>query len=325
MGDRIHPSDRSSKFPGDRVDAVKTASVVVNWGPPDDAIAALHSLARMNHPPDLIVCVDNGSSAEALFELGDRMPESTILIELGANLGVAAANNAGIAYAISHGAEWTLLLNSDATVDPECMTRCLVEATAAPRIAALGPAVTFAGQPDLLWFAGGDVSDWFAFPRHRGLLASASSPPPTADVGYLATCCALVSSAAFLAVGPFREDYFMYYDDTEWCQRARDAGWRCRYLGEVLCAHAVSASGGRRGSLGLSENMAYYLARNPLRFALETRNPARRVSRVAGILAVYGSFNGWRALKSRRRAVASAYLQGLADAVRGRMGRRQPS
>jgi GT2 family glycosyltransferase len=173
-----------------------------------------------------------------------------------------------------------------------------------------------------LWFAGGSVSDWFAYPRHRGLLQPAASSPPSSDVGYLATCCALVSSAAFRAIGPFREDYFMYYDDTEWCQRARAAGWRCRYLGEVLCAHAVSASGGDRGSLGLTENMAYYLARNPLRFALETRELLRRITRVAGILVVYGGFNAWRILKSRQRAIAVAYLQGLRDAARGRMGPR---
>ena len=114
----------------------------------------------------------------------------------------------------------------------------------------------------------------------------------------------------------------MYYEETEWCQRARAAGWTCRYLGEVLCAHAVSASGGRRGSLGLSENIAYYLARNPLRFALETKGVIRRTSRVVGLLTVYASFNAWRILRSRRPAIASAYLQGLADAVRGQMGPR---
>ena len=114
----------------------------------------------------------------------------------------------------------------------------------------------------------------------------------------------------------------MYYDDTEWCQRARAAGWRCRYLGEVLCVHAVSASGGRRGSLGLSEDMAYYLARNPLRFALDTKGVVRRVSRVVGILTVYAVFNAWRTLRSRSPTIARAYLQGLADAVRAQMGPR---
>ena len=94
------------------------------------------------------------------------------------------------------------------------------------------------------------------------------------------------------------------------------------HLGEVLCAHAVSASGGRRGSLGLSENIAYYLARNPLRFALDTPQPLRRISRVAGLLTVYAGFNAWKALRSDEASIASSYMQGLTDALRGRMGKR---
>jgi GT2 family glycosyltransferase len=296
--------------------------VTVNWGSPTDTIVALRSLASMTPPPDLIICVDNGSSAEALSRLRAGMPKDTVLIENAENLGVAAANNVGLEYALSHDVDWTLLLNNDAMVEAKCLDRCMAEATAAPRVAVVGPAVTFADRPHLLWFAGGNVSDWFAYPRHRGLLQPAASPPPSSDVGYVSACCALVSSAAFRSLGPFRADYFMYYEETEWCQRARAAGWRCRYLGEVLCAHAVSASGGRRGSLGLAENMAYYLARNPLRFALDTPQALRRLTRVVGLLTVYGAFNAWRAIKSGQRAVASAYMQGLADAFRGRMGKR---
>jgi GT2 family glycosyltransferase len=301
---------------------VKAASITVNWGPPTDTIVALQSLASMVPPPELIICVDNGSSAEELSQLRANMPKDTVLIEVGENIGVAAAHNLGMEYALSRDVDWTLLLNNDASVEVACLDRCMAEATATPCVAVVGPAVIFADQPHLLWFAGGNVSDWFGYPRHRGLLQPAASPPPSSDVGYVSGCCALLSSAAFRSLGPFRADYFMYYEETEWCQRARAAGWRCRYLGEVLCTHAVSASGGQRGSLGLTENMAYYLGRNPLRFALDTQQWLRRFTRVVGLLTVYGAFNAWRAIKSGQRAVASAYIQGAADAFRGRMGKR---
>lgn len=301
---------------------MKTASLTINWGSPKDTVIALQSLAAMTVRPDLIICVDNGSSQEHLAELRAGMPTDTVLLELGVNTGVAYANTAGMEYAIAHGAEWTLFLNNDATVNPKCMERCLTEALGDERIAIVGPAVVFADRPDRLWFAGGRLSDWFAYSRHQGLNEPAEVPPPTSDVGYIPTCCALVSSAAWRDVGPVHADYFMYYEDTEWCQRARAAGWKCRYLGEVLADHAVSASGGLRGSLGLTENMAYYMARNPLRCALQTRG-VRRITRCAGLFTVWAGFNAWRIIQSRNPAVARAYLQGLADAVRGRMGQRQ--
>ena len=301
---------------------MKTASLTVNWGSPKDTLAALQSLASMITPPDLIVCVDNGSSAEHVAELRQGAPKKTAIIQLTENMGVAAANNVGMDFVVAHDVDWTLLLNNDATVDRRCLNRCMAEAALGERIAIVGPAVVFGDRPDLLWFAGGEVSDWFAYTRHRGLRQPAAALPATSDTGYVSTCCALVSSAAWRSVGPFRADYFMYYDDSEWCQRARASGWRCRYLGEVLCVHAVSASGGRRGSLGLSENMAYYLARNPLRFALETKGLVRKTSRIVGLLTVWATFNAWRTLRSGRPAIARAYVQGLADAVRGRMGPR---
>ena len=304
---------------------VKTASITVNWGSPKDTVVALRSLAAMSTPPDFIICVDNGSSAHHVAELRTAISEGMVLIELPDNTGVANANNVGLEYAMTHGVDWTLLLNNDATVLPDCLSRCLDEAATSDKIAVVGPAVTFTDQPDVLWFAGGYVSDWLAFPRHRALRHPVTRMPRTSDCGYVSTCCALVSMVAWRAVGSFRADYFMYYDDTEWCQRARTAGWKCRYLGEVLSTHAVSATGGRRGSLAISENMAYYLARNPMRFALETRSATRRASRVVGLLTVYGAFNAWRTLRSGSPAIARAYVQGLADAVRGRMGPRPTS
>ena len=234
----------------------------------------------MTTRPDLIICVDNGSSGPQVLELRTGMPKDTVLIELPENMGFAAATNVGMEYALAHGVDWTLFLNNDATVDPECLSRCMAEAVSGERIAIVGPAVTFADRPDAIWFAGGEVNDWFAFPRHRGLGQPVSSLPTTSDTGYVSACCALVSSASWRSLGPFRVDYFMYFEDAEWCQRVRDGGWRCRYLGEVLCMHAVSASSGRRGSLDLSETMAYYLARNPLRFALG--NGWIRTSNLAG-------------------------------------------
>jgi GT2 family glycosyltransferase len=302
--------------------AIKTASVVINWGPPKDTLAALQSLAAMNLQADFLICVDNGSSASDLSELRRHAPSQTILLELPANVGFPGAINIGMERALAEGVDWTLILNNDATVSPNCLAECVHEAMNTEKVAVVGPAVTFADRPDLLWFAGGEVSDWFAFTRHRSLKRPATKLPPTSDTEFVSACCALLSSDAWRSIGPFRSDYGIYYEDAEWCQRARKAGWRCRYLGQVLCRHAVSSTMVQRGSLGLSENAAYYLARNPMRFALDTENAVLRVSRVVGLLTIWATYNGWRILLGGRARVAGAYLQGLRDAVRGHMGLR---
>jgi GT2 family glycosyltransferase len=95
---------------------VKVASLTVGWGLPEDTVVALRSLASMALPPDLIICVDNGSSAEDVSQLRANMPEETVLIEAGENLGFDTGCNLGIEYALFHDVDSTLLLNNDATV-----------------------------------------------------------------------------------------------------------------------------------------------------------------------------------------------------------------
>jgi GT2 family glycosyltransferase len=299
---------------------VRTAAVVVDWRRPDDTLAALRSLADMAKPPDVLVCVENGSSSEDVAVVRETAPPATKVVELPQNIGWPSAVNLGVAQTLDAGADWILLLNNDAKVERNCLGRLIEEATRYPRVAAAGPAISFADHPERLWFGGGEVSDWFAFTRHRGLMASSAKPPASSDTGFITGCCMLVSGTAWRDMGPFRADFFAYYEDAEWCQRVRAGGWRCRYVGEVLCTHAVSATWLEQGSLGLSEATAYYKARNPLRFALETKALGRRLTRILGVLVVWNAYHAWILLQLRRADVAMAYLRGMIDAVRGHMG-----
>ncbi len=297
------------------------AAVVVVWRDEPLTFSSIESLAALEPGPDLIVCVAQECSPGFVATLRSRHP-AVELVEVGDNLGFAGGVNTGMAVAVGREMDWVLLLNNDATVDARCLQVLLDEVVHEPDVAVAGPAIRVADRPDELWFGGGVHSARFAFTRHTGLRRPASHPPPTSDTDKGWGCCVLVSVAAWRALGPFRDDYFLYYEDVEWCRRARDAGWRCRYVGQVLCTHALGVSSGQRGSLGLSDNTAYYLARNPLRFALDTPEPVRRLTRVLGILVVWGSYNVLRIARTRRWSVARAYLQGTSDAAHRRMGPR---
>jgi GT2 family glycosyltransferase len=131
----------------------------------------------------------------------------------------------------------------------------------------------------------------------------------------------LISVEAWKEIGPYRDDYFMYCEDVEWCERARKAGWKCLYVGEVLCWHAGSATAATRGELSLTPTSAYYVGRNSMRFALETRNLALRASRIAGVATIWAAHNA-RRLRGAPPKTVQAYIEGLRDAFSGRMGPR---
>jgi GT2 family glycosyltransferase len=283
-------------------------------------VEALESVRASSVEPEMLICVAQEYSARDLAVLADAAgPEG--LVALDDNIGFAPAVNLGMARAVESGIEWMLVLNNDATIAGDCIERCLKEALIDDRIALVAPAIAYADDRRRLWFADGRHSDWLDVPWDRGPFHGPFTPPPSRDCDYAPTCCVLLSTTAWRDVGAYRAEFFMYYEDVDWCNRARSRGWRIRYLGEVLCRHEMASSAGESGSRYLTETSAYYLARNPLRHALDSPG-LRRVTRVLGILAIWGAWNATRIRPSEWPTVGRAYLEGLSDGWSRRMGRR---
>ena len=263
--------------------------------------------------PETIVCVVQEAAVPESWRAVEQ--PALRIVELSDNLGFADAANLGVETAMESGAEWILLLNDDAVVEPSCLASCVQEARSDPSIAAVGPAVVFEDRPDTIWFAGGRHSDDFLYTRHNALGRPVDELPPTSDTDYIAGCCMLVRATAWHELGGFRKDFFLYYEDAEWCLRARGAGWRCRYLAGGAVPHRVSSStqGGHRA---LSPTSAYYRARNQLRFGARhtagqaTHSYCRRVVHLDAVSRVGSSLVP---TTGRRRAPTSkAYATGSA-------------
>jgi hypothetical protein len=271
--------------------------------------------------PDVSICIAQEFTTAERKEFEDQAPPGVMTLYIQQNIGFARSINLAMERAIGLGAEWVLVLNNDATVDHGCLEVC-VNAGLDPCVGAISPAIRFMDSPDQLWYGGGRLNPRLGYPRHNGLHTKVGNVPPTSDTQYIPACCALYSTAAWRDVGPFKSEYFMYFEDVDWSVRARSRGWKLRYVGQVLASHAVGVSSGQRGSTGLTANPAYYLARNPLRFALEAEHLRLRASRVFGYAMVWSPYNALRLARARDLNVGRAYLEGLRDGLLGRMGPR---
>ncbi len=103
---------------------------------------------------------------------------------------------------------------------------------------------------------------------------TASSRPPvdgTDEIGYLAGSCLLIIRAAWDAVGPLDEDYFLYSEEMDWAQRARDRGWRLALAHEVGVAHG--AAGTVADDAGASRRSSDLLHASQIRFLTSHRGP----------------------------------------------------
>ena len=100
----------------------RLAGVVLNFRTPDDTILAVQSLRGSTRPPDDLIVVDNDSGPGCRDRVAG-LHASIRYLSAGANLGFSGGMNVGIRAALARGARAVLLLNSDATVMPECVAR----------------------------------------------------------------------------------------------------------------------------------------------------------------------------------------------------------
>ena len=151
-------------------------------------------------------------------------------------------------------------------------------------------------------FAGGKLELKRGFGRHvEGAL------------DYLTGACICFSRSAWETVGPFDEDLFLYYEDVDWCLRARALGVPLSVANDARAAHSGGASSGG----GQGETWAYYSTRNRL-WILEQQSGPRRARREAMRTSLRAHV---RAVRTARRGVAHAKLAGVRDWSNHSMGR----
>ena len=284
---------------------MQLVAVVLSYNGREDTLAALASLRGID-----TVVVDNGSADGSADAVAERFPEVE-LVRAGVNLGFAAGNNVGIRRALDRGADWVLLLNNDAEVEPGLVDALAAAAAARPDAGVLACKVLFADS-DRLWYAGAGFHPYLGRSRHDGF-GKPDGPGALGDTGRATGAAMAVSRAAIGAAGLLDEELFLYAEDLEWCLRIREAGFAIVYVPDARVRHRVSAAAGGAGS----PTTAYYETRNMLAVVERHRPlpPGLTGARRALVVAP-------RVLAGRRPRSAWAAIRGWRDYRRGRMGRR---
>jgi GT2 family glycosyltransferase len=216
-------------------------AVILNWNRPDDTHACLASLALSDYPALRMLVVDNGSDFEHARRLCAEELGAEVLW-LDRNYGFAEGNNRGMTYALERGADFVLLLNNDTTVDLGMVSELMQVAEKDPNIGVAGPVIYYADLPGLVWFAGMRFRNGLYVVR-RGLHLK---PPlkPAEEVDFISGCGMLIRRTVLESIGFFSPDYFMYYEDLDFCVRAQQAGFKMVCATRAQMWHAVSASTG---------------------------------------------------------------------------------
>lgn len=213
------------------------------------------------------------------------------------NSGVATGNNQGIRLALADGCSHILLANND-TVFPPGTIGGLLSTLYLENAMAVTPKIHFyvPQNPKLLWYAGATFSPWTMRGPHRGMREpDLGQYDRREDTEYAPTCFMLIDSRIFSLIGLMDEQYFCYYDDTDFAFRLRTFGGRLVYDPSQRVDHKVSSSTGGDGS----PFSLFYMNRNRVYFARKNLSGLQKVLSLTYITLT-------RLLRTARMSKASA-------------------
>lgn len=236
---------------------------------------APHSPLRyLSHPPLLkpvTLAEYTREEAEAGGDL-EQVEAAVILVHTGANLGFAGGSNVGLRYVLARGQhDFVWLLNNDTVVRPDALRHMLDEALRGPDVGIVGSTLRFYDRPHRVQVLGGaSYNRWLALPRQIGMMQPADTPVQAEEVlrqmDYVAGASMLVPVRFLHEVGLLSEDYFLYFEEMDWAERARGR-FRLAYAAEAVIFHREGGTIGSGGSDGTKSWTAdYHFHRNRLRF-----------------------------------------------------------
>jgi GT2 family glycosyltransferase/glycosyltransferase involved in cell wall biosynthesis len=295
----------------------RVAAVVLNYRTPEQTWLAARSLQTGMVAPDRLVVVDNASGDGSADWIRARLSGADVL-ELRENLGFSGGCNAGIRFALEHGADSVLLVNSDAVLRPDAVPALLEAARQHPSAGVIAPVLLSRGEPDRIASAGIRFDRRSGRMRHRaaGYPLSLLRPSTAHEVESVSGGVMLIRAEVLRTAGLLDERFFFYFEDIEFCFRARALGFACLCVPEAIAYHEGGVSIGRR-----SPRRVYFATRNHLRVASElgTGGSVARGARTATVLALNTAY----VLTSRDVALLpglAAVGRGARDYFRGRYG-----
>lgn len=239
-----------------------------------DTMEFLKSVRKLTYPAVEVVIVDNSNDVALKDELDKNYPEVKLILNPD-NIGFAAANNVGIRNSTG---KYFFFLNTDTILFPDFIEPIVEFFEAHPSVGMASPKVLFGDGVTIQYAGARAINASTGRGRRYGLMEPDRGQYDYIEKTQLGHGAALIVPRSVTErVGLWPEDFFLYYEEHDWCEQVKRAGYFVYYLGYSKIIHKESAS------IGGSDNprKAYYMTRSRLLFM---RRNSKGWSRFSGIL-----------------------------------------
>ena len=238
-----------------------TSIITVNFNQPLVTIEFLRSIKLHTSLEHIeVILVDNGSEVDHEQDYKAAYPE-LIYIRSAVNLGFAGGNN--LAVNIAKG-DFLLFLNNDTEIVSGFVEVLKAEFHEHPEIGLLSPLILYYDQPQTIQYAGFTEMNYLTC-RNKGIGQMEKDQGQYSDdsraTGYCHGAAMMCKREDLSAVGLMAEQYFLYYEELDWCEKFKKAGKQIWFTGKTKIYHKESVSVGKESSI-----KTYFMTRNRLLF-----------------------------------------------------------
>lgn len=244
-------------------------AIILNYNSAKETISLFKNLKTCNTDVKIII-VDNASEKEDLNLLKAEINSENLILN-SKNLGYAGGNNIGIKRALIKGAEYVWVLNPDIRVEKKTLPGLLETLQNDLSLAAVGPRILKRENPNLIFTDGEKLfftKECLTHQKNHNRLRLEAESQIDYDVDYIDGSCILINARAIAEVGLFPEEYFLYFEETDWCTSARVKGWKLAVNSSVNVYNLTSIK---------KETFHYYFMRNRLIFSKKFHPDFKRV------------------------------------------------
>ena len=216
--------------------------LILNWNGKHLLKPCLDSVTAIDYPNYSVMVIDNGSVDDSVKVVNENFPNVDIL-ELKNNYGFAGGYNRCFTRLKDEYSGFILLLNNDTVVDPDILNSFIQAKEKYGDNNIYGGKIFYHNNPEVIWYAGGNVNLKYLKISHRGIRQTDSaeySRPMQTD--YITGCCLFTSMEIINQLNGFDELFNMYGEDVDLCLRAKAEGINCYYWPDAKLWHHVSAS-----------------------------------------------------------------------------------
>ena len=235
--------------------------ITVNFNQPEATIELLRSIDL--HYPNAsleVILVDNGSKEN--YENKFKSVKKDInYIRSEQNLGFAGGNNLGIAAASG---KYLFLVNNDTEFTPDLMETLVKTLDENPRIGMISPKINYFDDQSIIQYAGFTEMNYYTcrnscigqFEKDNGQYDQIVAP-----TGYVHGAAMMIRKEVLPKSGLMAENFFLYYEEMDWCEQVKKAGYEIWINTNALIYHKESLSVGKNSAL-----KEYFMNRNRILF-----------------------------------------------------------